>query len=119
MASEKLDKIVNFSRIAEKINNKAVRFIVSAFEIVDYQIFKVSLTEIIELIPEEAHGVVESWLDAFIAEDYFLLVDSTGGFLAQLDLIKIVDNEDEKAVYVAILSALVRLIPKMTNPVEG
>ena len=114
--AEKLDKIVDFARIASKISNKPVRFVVSSFELVDGYVFKVALTEVIELIPEKAHGVVEAWLDAFIGGDWLLLVNNTGEFLGQLNLIPFIEDEDEKNVYVALLTALVRLIPQVTIP---
>jgi hypothetical protein len=60
--------------------------------------------------------VVESWLDAFIDGDWFLLVNSTGAFLGQLNLIPFIDEADEVNVYVALLTALVRLIPQVTRP---
>ena len=116
--AEKLDKIVDFARIASKISNKPVRFVVSSFELVDGYVFKVALTEVIELIPEKAHGVVEAWLDAFIGGDWLLLVNNTGEFLGQLNLIPFIEDEDEKNVYVALLTALVRLIPQVTIPQE-
>lgn len=119
LAAEKLDKIVDFARIASRISNKPVRFVVSSFELVDGYVFKVALNEAIELIPEEAHGVVEAWLDAFIAGDWLLLVNSTGEFLGQLNLIPFIKDEDEKNVYVALLTALVRLIPQVTFPNEA
>ena len=119
-AAEKLDRIVNLNLIASKISNKPVRFVVSSFELVDGYVFKVALTEVIKLLPEQAHGVVASWLDAFLADDYFLLVNATGEFLAELNLIPFVEDDDEKNVYVALLTALVRLIPRKTVPaVEG
>lgn len=118
-AAEKLDKIVDFARIASRIRNKPVRFVVSSFELVDGYVFKVALNEAIELIPEEAHGVIEAWLDAFIAGDWLLLVNSTGEFLGQLNLIPFIKDEDEKNVYVALLTALVRLIPQVTFPNEA
>lgn len=119
-AAEKLDRIVNLNLIASKISNKPVRFVVSSFELVDGYVFKVALTEVIKLIPEQGHGVVESWLDAFLADDYFLLVNATGEFLAELNLIPFIEDDDEKNVYVALLTALVRLIPRKTVPaVEG
>lgn len=111
-----MDKIVDFARIASRISNKPVRFVVSSFELVDGYVFKVALTEAIELIPEDAHGVIEAWLDAFIAGDWLLLVNSTGEFLGQLNLIPFIEDEDEKNVYVALLTALVRLIPQVTIP---
>ena len=117
-AAEKLDKIVDFARIASRISNKPVRFVVSSFEFVDGYVFKVALTEAIELIPDKAHGVVEAWLDAFIAGDWLLLVNSTGAFLSELNLIPFIDNDDEKNVYIALLTALVRLIPQVTFPNE-
>lgn len=116
VGAEKLDKIVDFARIASKISNKPVRFVVSSFELVDGYVFKVALTEVIELIPEKAHGVVEAWLDAFIGGDWLLLVNNTGEFLGQLNLIPFIEDEDEKNVYVALLTALVRLIPQVTIP---
>lgn len=116
IAAAKLDKIVDFAKIASKVQNKPVRFVVSSFELVDGYVFKVALTEVIELIPDEAHGVVEAWLDAFIAGDWFLLVNSTGAFLGQLNLIPFIEENDEVNVYVALLTALVRLIPQVTNP---
>ena len=118
VGAEKLDKIVDFARIASKISNKPVRFVVSSFELVDGYVFKVALTEVIELIPEKAHGVVEAWLDAFIGGDWLLLVNNTGEFLGQLNLIPFIEDEDEKNVYVALLTALVRLIPQVTIPQE-
>jgi hypothetical protein len=111
-AAEKVDKIVDFAKIASKVKNKPVRILVAGFELVDGTVFRVALTEVIELIPEKAHPVVEAWLDAFIAGDYLLLVESTGGFLAQLNLIPLVEENDEKNVYVALLTAIVRLIPQ-------
>jgi hypothetical protein len=111
-AAEKIDKIFDFAKIASKIKNKPVRFLVAGFELVDGTVFRVALTEVIELIPEKAHPVVEAWLDAFIAGDYLLLVNSTGEFLAQLNLIPLVEEDDEKNVYVALLTAIVRLIPQ-------
>lgn len=119
LAAEKLDKIVDFARIASRISNKPVRFVVSSFELVDGYVFKVALTEAIDLIPEEAHVVVEAWLDAFIAGDWLLLVNSTGEFLGQLNLIPFIKDEDEKNVYVALLTALVRLIPQVTMTEEA
>jgi hypothetical protein len=119
LAAEKLDKIVDFARIASRISNKPVRFVVSSFELVDGYVFKVALTEAIELIPEEAHGVIEAWLDAFIAGDWLLLVNSTGEFLGQLNLIPFIEDDDEKNVYIALLTALVRLIPQVTFPNEA
>ncbi|HQE53243.1 MAG TPA: hypothetical protein PLD74_12855 [Prolixibacteraceae bacterium] len=116
IAAAKLDKIVDFAKIASKVQNKPVRFVVSSFELVDGYVFKVALTEVIELIPDEAHGVVEAWLDAFIDGDWFLLVNSTGEFLGQLNLIPFIEENDEVNVYVALLTALVRLIPQVTNP---
>lgn len=116
MASEKIDTIVNFSKIASKIKNKPVRIVVSSFELVDGYVFRVALTEVIDLIPERAHPVVEAWLDAFIQGDYLILVDKTGGFLATLNLIPLVETDDEKNMYVAILTALVRLIPQVSLP---
>lgn len=116
LAAEKVDKIVNFTKIAAKINNKPVRFVVSSFELVDGYVFRVALTEAVELIPDSAHPVVEAWVDAFIEGDYLLLVDKTGGFLAELNLIPLVEENDEKNVFVAILTALVRLIPQMSLP---
>ena len=118
VGAEKLDKIVDFARIASKISNKPVRFVVSSFELVDGYVFKVALTEVIELIPEKAHGVVEAWLDAFIGGDWLLLVNNTGEFLGQLNLIPFIEDGDEKNVYVALLTALVRLIPQVTIPVK-
>lgn len=115
-AAEKIDKIVDFSKIASKISNKPVRFVVSSFELVDGYVFRVALTEVVGLIPEKAHPVVEAWLDAFIEGDYLLLVDKTGGFLAELNLIPLVEAGDEKNMYVAILTALVRLIPQVSLP---
>lgn len=116
IAAAKLDKIVDFAKIASKVQNKPVRFVVSSFELVDGYVFKVAITEVIELIPDEAHGVVEAWLDAFIDGDWFLLVNSTGAFLGQLNLIPFIEENDEVNVYVALLTALVRLIPQVTNP---
>lgn len=116
ITAAKLDKIVDFAKIASKVQNKPVRFVVSSFELVDGYVFKVALTEVIELIPDEAHGVVEAWLDAFIDGDWFLLVNSTGEFLGQLNLIPFIEENDEVNVYVALLTALVRLIPQVTNP---
>lgn len=119
IAAAKLDKIVDFARIASKIQNKPVRFVVSSFELVDGYVFKVALTEVIDLIPEEGHVVVEAWLDAFIDGDWFLLVNSTGAFLGQLNLIPFIEENDEVNVYVALLTALVRLIPQVTKPLEA
>jgi hypothetical protein len=116
LAAEKIDKFVDFGKIASKITNKPIRFLVGAIELVDGTIFRVSLTEVIGKIPEEAHPVVDAWLDAFIQEDYLLLVDSTGAFLAELDMLKWVEEEKEKEIYVALLTMLVKLIPKLTNP---
>lgn len=118
LAAEKLDKIVDFHKIKSKIDNKWIRFIVGSFELADYQIFKVSLTEVIDLLPESSYPVVEAWLDAFIDEDYLLLVDASGAFLAQLDLLKFLEYEREKDVYVALLTFLVKLIPQKTVPIE-
>lgn len=118
VASAKLDKIVDFAKIAGKINSRPVRFVVASFELVDGYVFKVALTEVIELIPDGAHGVVEAWLDAFIAGDWFLLVNSTGAFLSELNLIPFIEDEDEKNVYIALLTAFVRLIPQVTLPIE-
>lgn len=115
-ASEKIDALVNFAKIASKIKNKPVRIVVSSFELVDGYVFRVAMTEVIDLIPDKAHPVVEAWLDAFIQGDYILLVDKTGGFLATLNLIPLVETNDEKNMYVAILTALVRLIPQVSLP---
>jgi len=116
LAAEKVDKIIDFSKIAKKINSKPVRFVVSSFELVDGYVFRVALTEAVELIPEKAHPVVEAWLDAFISGDYLLLVDTTGGFLAELNLVPLVETEEEKLVYIALLTALVKMIPPITKP---
>lgn len=116
VSSKKIDTLVNFVKIAGKVKNKPVRIFVASFELVDGYVFKAALTEVIRLIPEEAHGVVEAWLDAFIAGDWFLLVNSTGQFLGQLNLIPFIDTEDEVNVYVALLMALVRMIPQVTVP---
>lgn len=113
-AAEKIDKIVDFSKIASKISNKPVRFVVSSFELVDGYVFRVALTEVVGLIPEKAHPVVEAWIDAFLEGDYLLLVDKTGGFLAELNLIPLIEKDDVKNVYIAILTALVRLIPQVS-----
>lgn len=118
LAAEKLDKVIDFKKLADKISNKWVRFLVGAFEVADYQVFKVMLTEVVDIIPESAHPVVEAWLEAFIAGDYILLVDTTGGFLAELDLVPLVEKEDEKRVYAAILTALVKIIPCLPEPQE-
>ena len=115
-SSGKLDDFVNFPKIAAKIKSKPVRMLVSMFEVVDGYVFKIALTEVIELIPETAHPVVESFLDAFISEDYLLIVDAAGAFLTQLNLIPIVKEDDQRNVYVALLTAIVRLIPQMSNP---
>jgi hypothetical protein len=115
-ASEKVDKLVDFGKIASKINNRPVRFVVSGFELIDGYVFKVALTEAVELIPEKAHPVVEAWLKAFIEENYLLLVDNTAGFLAALNLISFVDENDERNVYVALLTAFVRMIPQVARP---
>lgn len=116
IAAAKLDKIVDFAKIAGKIQNKPIRFFVTGFELVDGAVFKVAITEVVDIIPDEAHGVVESWLDAFIDGDWLLLVNSTGAFLGQLNLIPFIDEADEVNVYVALLTALVRLIPQVTRP---
>lgn len=116
LASEKLDKIVDFGKIASKINSKPVKFVVASFELVDGYVFKTALTEVVELVPDEALPVVEAWLDAWNEGDYYLLVDATGAFLANLNLIPYIEEEDEKNVYVALLTALVRLIPQVTLP---
>ena len=118
VAAEKIDKIVNFTKIATKVKNKPVRVVVASFELVDGYVFKVALTEVIKLIPEEGHKVVEAWLDAFIAGDWLLLVNSTGAFMGQLNLIPFIDDDDETNMYVALLTALVRLIPQVTVPEE-
>lgn len=118
VAAEKIDKIVNFTKIAAKVKNKPVRVVVASFELVDGYVFKVALTEVIKLIPEEGHKVVEAWLDAFIAGDRLLLVNSTGAFMGQLNLIPFIDDDDETNMYVALLTALVRLIPQVTVPEE-
>lgn len=118
VAAEKIDKIVNFTKIAAKVKNKPVRVVVASFELVDGYVFKVALTEVIKLIPEEGHKVVEAWLDAFIAGDWLLLVNSTGAFMGQLNLIPFIDDDDETNMYVALLTALVRLIPQVTVPEE-
>lgn len=115
-AAEKIDKIVDFGKLASKINSRPVRFVVAGFELVDGYVFKVALTEVVELIPEQAYPVVESWLDAFIEGDYMLLVNNTSGFLAALNLIPLVDENDERNVYIALLTALVRLIPNIQKP---
>lgn len=119
LAAVQVDDYINFPKIAAKINSKPVRFVVSSFELVDGYVFRVALTEAVELIPEKAHPVVEAWLDAFLAKDYLLLVDTTGGFLAELNLIPMVEFEEEKNVYIALLTALVKLIPPMTRPDEA
>lgn len=116
IAAAKLDKIVDFAKIAGKIQNKPIRFFVAGFELVDGAVFKVAITEVVDIIPDGAHGVVESWLDAFIDGDWLLLVNSTGAFLGQLNLIPFIDEADEVNVYIALLTALVRLIPQVTRP---
>jgi hypothetical protein len=118
LVADKFDTIVDFNKIASKIENKWIRFIVSAFEVTDKQVFKVILTEVIDLIPDKAHPVVEAWIDAFLAEDYLLLVDASGEFLAQLDLLKFLEYEKERQVYVGLLTFLVKLIPQKTLPIE-
>ncbi len=115
-AAKKIDDLIVWSRIASKIKNKPTKVLVSSFELVDGYLFKTAIREIIELVPENAYPVVEAWLDAFIEEEYQVLVDATAGFLAELNLIPVIETADEKNVYVAILTAVVRLIPQMTKP---
>lgn len=116
MAAEKVDTLVNFTKIASKIDNKFVRIVVGSFELVDGFVFKTALTQAVELIPEKAHPVVEGFLDAFVSEDYLQLVDRTGAFLTELNLIPVVATEDQRNVYIALLTAIVRLIPQMSQP---
>lgn len=114
--AEKIDSLVDWRKISSKIENKWVRFFVAALETVDGQIFKVCLTEIVDALPEQALPVAQSWMESFIAEDYLLLVDSTGAFLAELDLLKFLPEEKEKEVYKALLTMLVKLVPPLTQP---
>jgi hypothetical protein len=118
VAAVKVDEMVDFRKISGKISNKTVRLFVSMFEIVDGYVFKTAITEVVELIPVKAHPVVEGFLDAFIAEDYLLVVNSAGSFLTELNLIPIVKSDDQKNVYIALLTALVRLIPQMNKEAE-
>lgn len=111
-ASEVIDKIVDFTKIAAKINSKPVKLVVSMFEVVDGYVFKTALTEVVERIPEQYHPMVNAYLQAFIAKDYLLVVDKTADMLTSLNLIPLVDADDEDRVYTAILIALVRLIPQ-------
>lgn len=119
LAGDKLDKIVDFGKIASKVENKAVSFVVRSFELVDGWVFRTALAEVVDLLPDTVEPVIESWIDAFLAEDYLVLVDATGDFLARLNLIPFIEDDDEKNVYVALLSALVKLIPPMTRPDEA
>lgn len=112
VASEVIDKIVDFTKIASKIQNKPVKLVVSMFEVVDGYVFKTALTEVVNYVPEKFHPVVGAYLDAFIAKDYLLVVDKTAEMLTALNLIPLVEADDEKRVYTAILIALVRLIPQ-------
>lgn len=116
LAAVKLDNFVNFGKIAQKVDHKLVRILINSFEMVDGYVFKIALTQTVELIPETAHPVVEGFLDAFITEDYLQLVDRTGAFLTELNLIPLVTTEDQRNVYIALLTAIVRLIPQMSIP---
>jgi hypothetical protein len=111
-SANKIDDLLNFVKIAQKIPNKALRWIVSAFELVDGTLFKLALQEVADILPEKALPVMEGFLDAFNAEDYLLLVDSAGEFLAELNLVKLTSVSNQKNVYVALLTFMVRLIPQ-------
>lgn len=78
LAAAKIDGIIDFSQLSQKISHKVIRVLVGFIEAVDKQIFKVCLSEVVDALPEKAMPVVESWLDAFNQEDYLLLVDATG-----------------------------------------
>lgn len=110
-AGKVIDGFVDFNAIGAKVSNKAVRLILSSFELVDGYVFKVALKEVVQLIPEKNHPIVSAYLDALIQKDYLIVVDKTADMLTALNLIPLVDEDDEKRLYTAILIALVRLIP--------
>jgi hypothetical protein len=117
IVSEKFDKLLNWSKMAQGINNKLLKFVVNSLEMVDGTLIKLALTMSIERLNPQWQSIVEVYLDAVIADDYDLVATNTANIVNALVDVPIMDEEQEFAVLNAVLVALVRLIPTVQKNV--
>ena len=112
-AAEVIDKWLNWTKIASGIENKMLRYVVGAIEMIDSLLIRSVLNLIIQKIPEQFLPVVEKYLDAIIAEDLDQVAITTGDFVNVIVDIPFLEEEQEAEVLHAIFLAIVKMIPRI------
>jgi len=108
-----IDDLVDFPKLAKNMKSKILKVAFGSIEMFDGWAFKTALTELIDLVPDKFHPMVEAYLDAVIAKDYVTVKETTADVLNILIDIPKMDEQEEKAVYVAVLSAIMSVVPML------
>ena len=113
LVAEKIDSALKFSKISQSIENKWLRIVVNALEMVDGTIAKAGLSMMINKIKPQYHPIVEIYLDCIINDDYEGVALNTANVLNALVDIPGVEEDREFAIFHAALLAILDLLPNM------
>jgi hypothetical protein len=105
-----IDDQIDFVEISKKVKNVLVRGLVASIEMFDGKIFEISLSELIDLVPDEKKWVVEKYLDAIIAKDWIMVTDTTADVINMFVDIPGATEDQEKDAYAAALVVILMFI---------
>lgn len=105
-----LDDKVDFVELSKKVNNVIIRGLIASIEMFDGKLFEISLSELINIIPDDKKWIVEKYLDAAISKDWMVVIDSTADVINVFVDVDGATEDQEKDAYASILVLILMFV---------
>ncbi len=105
-----IDERIDFVDVSKSIKNVIGKGFVASIEMFDGTIFKLGLTELISLVPDNKKWIVEEYLDAIIANNWLAVTDTTADVINVFVDIPGANEEQEKTAYASVLVLMLMFI---------
>lgn len=106
-AAQIFDDKIDFVHVSKGIKNVIVKGVIASVEMFDGTLFKIALTELIDLVPEDKKWIVEKYLDAIIANNWLVVTDTTADVINVFVDVPGANEEQEKTAYASVLVLMV------------
>lgn len=111
-ASEIIDEMIDFGKLASGIKNPILKGVVASLDLVDGTLIRVGLTEGISKVPDSKKWIIEGYLDALIAGRWDYVVDNTSIVVNTFVDIPGATEQEELDLFHSILVVMFALIKK-------
>lgn len=109
--SKIIDDELDFVQISKsKVKNIAVKGLVASIEMFDGSLIEMALTELFSIVPEDKKWIVDKYLDAIIAKNWMVVVDTTTDVLNVFLDVPGADEEEERTALAGVMVLIFKFL---------